>query len=143
MRAGWGRWAVVMLAGVALAPALGLAQQPPSPPPPGDSYISGGGLFAPPKPRKAPPSIRIQKAVWPRLDRGAVLCRTEADLRHLAERRRGQASGPVDCQVIRDATPISILRRQGSGMTLVKTSNPAAGGEGWTDAWLPDRPPER
>lgn len=122
-----------------MAPAMAQMQKPPNE----DPHILGGGLFAPPKKPKQAPPITIKSPTWPRLDRGAVLCRTQADLRRLAERRRGQTTDAVDCQVIRDATPISILRREGAGMTEVRTANPSAGGEGWTDAWLPDRPPVR
>jgi hypothetical protein len=45
--------------------------------------------------------------------------------------------------VIRAATAISIIQRKGPGMTQISTTDPAAGGAGWTDAWLPDRAPVR
>jgi hypothetical protein len=96
----------------------------------------------PKKPRAGMPDVKVQPLVWPRLDRGAVICRSESDLSRLAARRRGETvDGPVDCQIMRAATGISILQRQGPGMTEVQTNDPSAGGTGWTDAWLPDKPP--
>ena len=93
--------------------------------------------------KKAPvaPEVKPQPLAWPRLDPGAVLCRTEADLDRLGERRRGEAvDGPIDCQIIRAATAISIVQRKGPGRAEVKTSGRGADAvTGWTDAWLPDK----
>ena len=91
-----------------------------------------------------PPVPRAQPTVWPRLDPGAVLCRTEDDLeRHAANmtaRVSGGSSQPADCRVIGLATGIQILSRQGLGRTEVQLKTP--GNEtGWTDAWLPERAP--
>jgi hypothetical protein len=94
------------------------------------------------KPKPGPPEVRAQPLAWPRLDAGAVLCRSEADLLRLADRRRGEAvEGPVDCQILRAATSISIVQRKGLGRTEVQTTDPKAGGAGWTDAWLPEKAP--
>jgi hypothetical protein len=103
--------------------------------------LKAGGLL-PKKEAPGLPDVRGPAQAWPRLERGAVLCRSEADLSRLNARRHGQAvDGPVDCQVLRSPTGITIVRREGPGMTQVQTTNPAAGGNGWTDAWLPDHPP--
>jgi hypothetical protein len=103
--------------------------------------LDAHGLLAK-KPAAGLPDVRAQPQAWPRLDRGSVLCRSAADLSRLAARRHGEpVDGAVDCQVIRNPTGIAIVQRQGPGMTEVRTTNPAAGGTGWTDAWLPDRPP--
>jgi hypothetical protein len=70
-----------------------------------------------------------------------VLCRSEADLGRLAQRRSGQiVDGPVDCQIIRAATAITIVQRRGAGQTEVKMTGPQVG-SGWTDAWLPEKAP--
>ena len=102
--------------------------------------LDAPGLL-PKKPGPGLPDVRPQPLAWPRLDPGAVLCRTEADLRKLGARRRGEAvEGSIDCQIIRTATAISILQRNGPGMTEVSVSGarqPAP--SGWTDAWLPDK----
>jgi hypothetical protein len=88
------------------------------------------------------PDVKAQPQAWPRLDPGAVICRSEADLSRLAARRRGEpVQGPVDCQLIRVAAGIKIIQRKGPGMTQVSTNDPAAGGAGWTDAWLPEKAP--
>jgi hypothetical protein len=78
--------------------------------------------------------------VWPRLDQGAVLCRSDADLMTLAAFRRGEAVARPACQIIRQPTPIQIVRRMGPGRTEVSVTG-QTGVTGWTDAWLPDRAP--
>jgi hypothetical protein len=94
------------------------------------------------KPKPGAPDVKAQPLAWPRLDAGAVLCRSEADLLKLAQRRRGEVvSGPVDCQILRTVTPITIVQRKAPGLTEVQTSDPKAGGAGWTDAFLPAKAP--
>jgi len=96
-------------------------------------------------PKKPKPSglteVKPQPLAWPRLDPGAVLCRTEADLEKLGARRHGEVvDGPIDCQIIRTATAIAILQRKGPGRAEVKVSDPKVEAmTGWTDAWLPDK----
>jgi hypothetical protein len=96
------------------------------------------------KPRPAAPDVRAQPQpqAWPRLDPGAVLCRSEADLDRLAQRRSGEVvEGPVDCQIVRVATGITIVQRKGPGRTEVKPSDSHPMESGWTDAWLPQKAP--
>ena len=93
-----------------------------------------------PKMKPAQPDVARRPEVWPRLDRGSVLCKTEADLLTLAASRRGQATGRPNCQIVRGPTPIQIITRAGPGRTRV-TVTEQNGAEGWTDAWLPDKPP--
>ncbi len=114
-------------------------------PPETDSHVHlDAPALIPKKKSTGLPDVKAQPLAWPRLDRGAVICRSESDLSRLAARRRGElVDGPVDCQIIRAATGVSIVRRQGPGMTEVQTNDPSAGGSGWTDAWLPDKPPAR
>ena len=134
-----------------LLPYAAMAQQPysnGSPAAPADNsnvHFDGGALLAKKKPiDPVLPEIKGPAATWPRLDRGAVLCRSEADLSRLSARRRGEAvDGPIDCQIIRGPTGITIVKREGPGLTQVQTNNPSAGGAGWTDAWLPNKPPPR
>jgi hypothetical protein len=91
-----------------------------------------------------PPPVRAQPAVWPRLDPGAVFCRTEDDLdRHAANvtaRVSGGSSQPADCRIIALPTGIQIVSRQGLGRTQVRLKTPGSE-TGWTDAWLPDKAP--
>jgi hypothetical protein len=92
------------------------------------------------KPNFGPSGVKARPEVWPRLDRGAVLCKSEADLLRLAAARRGEAVDPPNCQVIRAATAIQIVRRAGPGRTEVSVTEESAQ-DGWTDAWLPDKAP--
>lgn len=131
-----------------LLPVAAMAQYSSAPAAPADNsnvHFDGGALLAKPKsPDVILPDIRGPSQVWPRLDRGAVLCRSEADLNCLAARRGGQTvDGPIDCLIIHGPTGITIVKREGPGVTQVQTKNPAAGGAGWTDAWLPNNPPPR
>lgn len=98
--------------------------------------------FLPKKPKSSGlPDVRAQPLAWPRLDPGAVLCRTEDDLEKLGARRAGQpVDGPIDCQIVRAATAVTIVQRKGPGRAEVKTSDPKVDPvSGWTDAWLPDK----
>jgi hypothetical protein len=110
---------------------------------PDDSNISlsaPGLLIKKPKPPLPDPVAQPQ--AWPRLDPGAVLCRSEADLNRLSRRRAGEAvEGAVDCQIIRAPTAIKIMQRKGPGRTEVMPNNPGGTASGWTDAWLPMKAP--
>ena len=125
-----------LLIGACLA-ALALAA--PAAAQPSDSNIS----FAPnalmlKKPAAGLPDVKAQPQAWPRLDPGAMFCRSEADLDKLGARRRGErVEGSIDCQVVRTATAISIVQRSGPGRTEIKISGSET--SGWTDAWLPDK----
>src|SRR6266545_1243987 len=92
----------------------------------------------PPPPPRAPPTV------WPRLDPGAVLCRTDDDLdRHatnMTARVGGGSTQSVDCRLIAQPTGIQILSRQGLGRTQVKLNGPG-NVTGWTDVWLPEKAP--
>jgi hypothetical protein len=113
------------------------AQQPPN-----DSniFLSAPGLRIK-KPKPGAPEVKAQPLAWPRLDPGSVLCRTEADLDRLGAHRHGDAvEGPIDCQIVRAATAISIVQRKGPGKAEVKISGSSTdGATGWTDAWLPEK----
>lgn len=102
--------------------------------------LDAPGLRPGDKKKQGLPEIRVPQSVWPRLDPGAVLCRSEDDLARLAANRSGgEGGGPADCRVINSPTPIQIVQRYGPGRTEVKVTGAAQ--TGWTDAWLPDRAP--
>ena len=95
--------------------------------------------------KKAPPPTptRAQPTVWPRLDPGAVLCRTEDDLDRHAANMTARVSGgdtqATDCRIIGQPTGIQILGRQGLGRTQVKLS-PPSNATGWTtDGTTPNK----
>ena len=78
-------------------------------------------------------------AAWPRLDPGAVLCKTEDDLdRRLDALSGGGDAGGADCRRVIAVTAIAIVTRRGPGRTEVQLSD---GSTGWTDAYLPASPP--
>jgi hypothetical protein len=88
------------------------------------------------------PDVKAQPQAWPRLDPGAALCRTEDDLDRLAARRGGETvNGPIDCQMVRAPTAVSIVQRKGPGKTEVAVTVPKDSETGWTDVWLPAKAP--
>lgn len=96
--------------------------------------------LSPKKPSGIPP-VKAQPLAWPRLDSGSVICRTEDDLNRLARRRSGESvDGAIACQIIRSATPITIVHRKGP-RTEVSTKVTGVMPAGWTDAYLPDKAP--
>jgi hypothetical protein len=105
--------------------------------------LDAPGLF-PQKKAPGPPPPRAAPTVWPRLDPGAVLCRTEDDLdryaANLIARVRGGDQQPADCRLINQAVGISILGRHGPGSTQVKLAG-TGNVTGWTNVWLPDKAP--
>jgi hypothetical protein len=86
------------------------------------------------------PIEQARPDAWPRLDPGAVLCRSEADLTQLAAFRRGETTTRPACQIIRSPTAIQIVHRVGPGKTEV-TVTAQNNLDGWTDAWLPEKAP--
>jgi hypothetical protein len=128
---------------VLTAACLGMMAAPVFAQPPSDSNVKfdAPGLLIK-KPKPGLPEVKAQPQAWPRLDAGAVLCRTEDDLSRLAARRRGDTvEGPIGCQILHGATPVSIVQRKSPGKTEVRTTDPQAGGSGWTDVWLPEKAP--
>ena len=93
------------------------------------------------KPKPGPPDVKPAPLAWPRLDPGAVLCRTAADLDRLAANRaHTEGGGPADCLFIRVPTAIQIVQRQDPGHTQVRVKE-QANTVGWTDVWLPEKAP--
>lgn len=92
------------------------------------------------KPKFDRSAVPSRTEVWPRLDPGAVVCKTAADLQRLVALRRGVPGDRPDCQLIHAATAISIVKRAGPGQTEVSLTD-LNGQDGWTDAFLPERAP--
>ncbi len=93
--------------------------------------------IAVPPPKFDRSTVKPRGDVWPRLDPGAVLCKTEDDLQRLAASRRGEPGPRPNCTLIQTATPIGIVKRSGAGRTEVSLTD-QNGTDGWTDAWLPE-----
>jgi hypothetical protein len=105
--------------------------------------LDAPGLLGQKKAPPPPPPPRAPPTVWPRLDAGAVFCRTEDDLDRHASNMTARVSGgetqTTDCRIIPRAIGIQIISREGPGRTQVKLSAPDE--TGWTDVWLPDKAP--
>jgi hypothetical protein len=114
-----------------LLPVMALAETAPT-------VVFGTQSLLEKKAKPGPPDVKASPTVWPRLDTGAVLCRSEADLSRLAANRRGEGGGPADCQIIRSPTGVSVLQRK-PGRTQVQLSGATT--IGWTDVWMPEKAP--
>ena len=70
--------------------------------------LDAPGIMGQKKAPAPPPPLRSQPTVWPRLDPGAVLCRTSDDLDRYAANMTARASGgdtqAADCQIIAQPT---------------------------------------
>lgn len=138
------RRAVGGLLAVAMAfAATGVAAQTPSYGPAAGHRQRFGEGSGDQQKRQAPlPEVKAAPEPWPRLDPGAVFCRTEEDLRqHLAAvsaRLDGGGGGaePTGCRLIRSRTAVAVVSRGGPARTQVKLSD-ATAETGWTDAFLP------
>jgi len=95
------------------------------------------------RPRPAPPpGPKLKPDPRQRLDPGALLCRTEADLQQheaaIAARLDGQeAPEPVGCRPVRTMTSVTVLDRHGLARTQVRLPGPPEQ-TGWTDAVVHD-----
>ncbi len=123
---------------VALTVAMSLVAPPLSRADPAP-VVNFGGMLAKKPEKPTAPDVAAPPAVWPRLDSGAVVCRTQGDLQRHAAAMRGQAAGPADCHLINRMTAINIIAREGPGQTEVTITG--TGETAWTDAWLPANPP--
>jgi hypothetical protein len=123
---------MVMLPGLAQAQFGGASGKHSSEGKPGARPLSG----------PAPDPIAPKAEPRQRLDRGAMLCQTEADLaQHQAAieaRLDGQfAAEPVGCSPVRTMTPVKVLDRHGIARTQVKLLGKPEQ-IGWTDAVVHD-----
>jgi len=96
--------------------------------------------FTAKKPEARLPDVKASPLAWPRLDPGAVMCRSESDLDRLVARRLGQESGPADCRLVNVPTAVTIVQRRGPGRTQVRLTD-APTVMVWTDVWLPEKAP--
>jgi hypothetical protein len=92
----------------------------------------------PPPIPSLPPSRGI---AGPRLEAGAVLCRTQEDLQHRAEVGQRISDGVPDageplagCRILSQARGVEILTRVGLASSQVRLK--PSGEVGWTDAYL-------
>jgi hypothetical protein len=136
MRLSHVRMAGLVVASVAACAGIALADPPPN------VQLDMPGILGTKK-KPGPPEVKAQPLAWPRLDPGAVLCRTEADLARLSARRGGDnTAGPADCRIVAIATAVTIVARKGPGRTQVQVGG-SADTTGWTDVWLPEKAPAK
>lgn len=129
------RFRVALLAAAIVMPALATASLAQN------IIFDAPGLLTKKKGNDGLPDVKAAPLAWPRLDPGAALCRSEADLDRLAANRaRTEGAGPADCQIIRVPTAIQIVSRKGPGRTQVQVTEQASN-IGWTDVWLPEKNP--
>ena len=82
---------------------------------------------------------------WPRLDPGAVLCKSRDDLvRYQTQRAEGASAATAkqtsDCHTVGKQTGIQIVDRDGPSRTQIVTTDDSKQ-TGWTNAYLPDTAP--
>ena len=113
----------------------------------------GGGHFGglknqqqTPQPQQppAPPEPAVPE-VWPRLENGAIICKSRDDLvRYQTQIANGSSATtpgqPPDCHTIRKQTGIQILAHDGLSRTQIATTDESKE-TGWTDSYLPSTPP--
>ena len=93
----------------------------------------------------APPPPTAVPEQWPRLDTGAILCKSRDDLvRRQTQIAAGPGvavSGPApDCSIVQKETGIQVLDRDGASRTHVVLTDQTKQA-GWTDTYLPSTPP--
>jgi hypothetical protein len=90
------------------------------------------------------PSVAAVPEIWPRLEDGALLCKSRDDLvRYQTQIANGTTAiiaGPApDCHTIRK-TGIQILDHDGPSRTQIVTTDETKE-TGWTNSYLPSTPP--
>lgn len=98
-----------------------------------------------PQQTPAPPPPAVIPEPWPRLDIGAVLCKSRDDLVRYQTQAMAGSGGeapqrPADCLIIQKRTAIKILDRDGPSRSHV-ISTDTLKQTGWTNAYLPSTPP--
>ena len=90
-----------------------------------------------------PPGPVVIPEIWPRLDEGAVLCKSRDDLvryQRLAGTADNAISGATACRVIQKQMGVQILDHDGPSRTQVVATDDTKE-SGWTNAYLPSQPP--
>jgi len=98
-----------------------------------------------PQQSPAPTGTPSLPEIWPRLENGALLCKSRDDLVRYQTQMANGASGATagqapDCHTIRKRTGIQILARDGPSRTQIVTTDQSKE-TGWTNSYLPSTPP--
>jgi hypothetical protein len=99
-----------------------------------------------PTPQQTPtPDMPAVPEIWPRLEDGAVICKSREDLVRYQTQMASGASDATpgqapDCHTIRKRTGIQILAHDGPSRTQIVTTDESKE-TGWTNSYLPSTPP--
>jgi hypothetical protein len=98
-----------------------------------------------PQQSPAPTAAPTLPEIWPRLEDGALICKSRDDLvryqTQIGNAARAATAGPApDCHTIRKQTGIQILDHDGPSRTQIVTTDESKE-TGWTNSYLPSTPP--
>jgi hypothetical protein len=98
-----------------------------------------------PQQSPAPTAAPAVPEIWPRLENGALLCKSRDDLvryqTQIANAANATTAGQTpDCHTMRKQTGIQILDHDGPSRTQIVTTDDAKE-TGWTNSYLPSTPP--
>jgi hypothetical protein len=97
------------------------------------------------KKSQAPTPLPVVPEIWPRLEDGALICKSRDDLvsyqTQIANSASVPTAGPVaGCHTIRKQTGIQVLDHDGPSRTQIVTTDESKE-TGWTNSYLPSTPP--
>src|SRR5271167_1926712 len=98
-----------------------------------------------PQQSPAPTAPAAVPEIWPRLEDGALICKSRDDLvryqTQIANAANATTAGQApDCHAIRKQTGIQILDHDGPSRTQIVTMDESKE-TGWTNSYLPSTPP--
>jgi hypothetical protein len=99
-----------------------------------------------PQKSKAPTPLPALPEIWPRLEGGALICKSRDDLVRYQAQIANAASAPTtagqasDCHTVSKQTGIQILDHDGPSRTRIVTTDESKE-TGWTNSYLPSTPP--
>jgi hypothetical protein len=98
-----------------------------------------------PQQSATPPEMPAVPEIWPRLENGALICKSRDDLvryqTQIANGAGAETAGQApDCHTIRKQTGIQILAHDGPSRTQIVTTDESKE-TGWTNSYLPSTPP--
>ena len=110
------------------------------------AQIGGGHGRRQNNPQQSPaPTTPFLPEIWPRLEEGAVICKSRDDLvRYQTQIANGSSTTPPgqapDCHTVRKQTGIQILAHDGPSRTQIVTTDESKE-TWWTNSYLPSTPP--
>ena len=139
------RWMVVATCAMLVlttAPAAALAQGRSRNSSPAPRSGTGEQEELPPSVPPPVPTLAPSRGIsGPRIEAGAVLCKTPQDLQHRAEVNRRRVEGVPDagdplagCHLLGEVRAVEVLSREGLGRVQVRVKANAE--VGWTDAYI-------